>query len=32
MIDNEEYLNKFKKIFGSIRETIFINNQNEIVN
>ena len=32
MIDNEEYLNKFKKIFSSIRETIFINNQNEIVN
>ena len=26
MIDNEEYLNKFKKIFGSIRESKFIKN------
>lgn len=26
MIDNEAYLNKFKKIFGSVRESIFIKN------
>ena len=26
MIDNETYLNKFKKIFSSVRESIFINN------
>ena len=32
MIDNEEYLNKFKAIFGQVRESIFIKNQIEIVN